>query len=298
MGSLVSKYDASDDNFGDYSGESTIRRVDAASSVPVHHIAERILKSWLVHLPLIVTVALAAVLAAHGPIAQFAHYHEFADQSVLAGVPHAADVLSNLAFAAVAVWGLLRLWPTLAGAAGRHGVRLFLAALLLTAFGSGLYHLAPSDARLVWDRLPIALACAGLLAAVRAECVSALHAQRDVALLAVFALLSVGWWRFTARYGEGDLRPYLLLQLLPLILIPLWQWIYRAPRRDRLAFAFAFGLYAAAKVAELLDHQVLAALGAISGHTLKHLLAAAAAAVIVGRLVDRRQAPSSMRVIA
>ena len=54
--------------------------------------------------------------------------------------------------------------------AGRHGYRLFLVGLLLTAFGSGLYHLAPDNARLVWDRLPIALACAGLLAAVRAEC--------------------------------------------------------------------------------------------------------------------------------
>ena len=60
------------------------------------------MKRWLVHLPLVVTVSLGALLLAHGPIAQFAHYHEFADQSVLLGVPHAADVLSNLGFAAVA----------------------------------------------------------------------------------------------------------------------------------------------------------------------------------------------------
>ena len=250
--------------------------------MPVHYIWERILKTWLVHLPLAVTVALAAALVAHGPIAQFAHYHEFADRSVLMGVPHAADVLSNLAFAAVAVWGLLRVRPM------RIGYLLFLGALLLTAFGSALYHLAPDDAALVWDRLPIALACAGLLAAVRAECVTALHEKRDVVLLGMFASFSVGWWQFTGMFGAGDLRPYLLLQILPLVLIPLWQWIYRAPRRDRIAFASALALYAVAKVAEVYDHQVLAALGVVSGHTIKHLLAAGAAAVIVGRLIERR----------
>ena len=37
------------------------------------------------------------------------------------------------------------------------------------------------------------------------------------------------------------------------------------------------GLYAAAKLMELADQAVLDALGVTSGHTLKHLLAAAAA---------------------
>lgn len=262
------------------------------------------MKRWLVHLPLVVTISLGALLLAHGPIPQLAHYNEFADQSVLLGVPHAADVLSNLGFAAVAVWGLLRLWPMQAGAwlnAGRHGYRLFLAGLLLTAFGSGLYHLAPDNARLVWDRLPIALACAGLLAAVRAECLSKPDARTDTWWLGVFAVLSVAWWYLSEQRGAGDLRPYVLLQCLPLILIPLWQFIYRAPRRDRIAFGCALALYAVAKFAELNDHELFAAFGVISGHTIKHLLASAAAAVIVGRLIGRQQAPhtpSSTRVIA
>jgi hypothetical protein len=262
------------------------------------------LKRWLLQLPLVVTVSLGALLLAHGPIPQLAHYNEFADQSVLLGVPHAADVLSNLGFAAVAIWGLWRLWPMRADAslnAGRHGYRLFLVGLLLTAFGSGLYHLAPDNAHLVWDRLPIALACAGLLAAVRAECLPKADARTDTCLLGVFAVLSVAWWYFTEQRGAGDLRPYVLLQCLPLILIPLWQFIYRAPRRDRIAFGCALALYAVAKFAELNDHQVLAALGVVSGHTIKHLLASAAAAVIVGRLVERQQAPhapSSARVVA
>jgi hypothetical protein len=258
--------------------------------------AETTLKRSLIHLPLLVTVVLCGLLLAHGPIAQMPRYHAFADQSVVLGVPHGADVLSNLGFALVAAWGLLRLWPMQgvpALDAGRHGYRLFLVALLLTAIGSAFYHLAPDNARLVWDRLPIALACAGLLAGVRAQCRAEPHARAATVWLALFAVAGVAWWAVTEQRGAGDLRPYLLLQVLPLVLIPLWQWIYRAPRRDRLAFAVAIALYVAAKFAELGDHALLAASGLVSGHTLKHLLATAAAAVLVARLVERqRPAPA------
>lgn len=247
------------------------------------------MKRSLAPLPVLVTFALCGLLLACGPIAQLPNYHQFADRSVLAGLPHAADVLSNIGFAVVAIWGLLRL-RRMPEAAGRHGYRLFLAALLMTAIGSAFYHLAPDNARLVWDRLPIALACAGLLAAVRAECLSKPDSRAAAWSLGIFAVLSVAWWHVTEQNRAGDLRPYLLLQTLPLVLIPLWQFIYRAPRRDQLAFGCALALYVAAKFAELNDHMLLAAFGVISGHTIKHLLAAAAAAVLVARLVERRQA--------
>ncbi len=243
------------------------------------------MKRSLVHLPLIIVATLCALLAAHGPIAQYSSYHAFADQSVLIGVPHGADVLSNIGFALVAVWGLLRLWQM--DGPGRHGYRLFLVALLMTAAGSALYHLAPGDARLVWDRIPIALACAGLMAAVRAECLHKRSSLAGSVLLGVLAALSVLWWYVSGPDGTGDLRPYLLIQGLPLLLIPLWQWVHGAPRRDRRAFGLALALYVLAKWAELNDQALLDALGVISGHTIKHLLATAAAAVIVGGLVAR-----------
>jgi hypothetical protein len=106
-------------------------------------------------------------------------------------------------------------------------------------------------------------------------------------MLSLFAVASVAWWTITDRFGHGDLRPYLLLQGLPLVLVPLWQWTGQAPRRDKLAFGAALVLYCLAKAAELYDHFVLDALGLASGHTLKHLLATAAAALIVGCLVRR-----------
>jgi hypothetical protein len=278
--------------------------IDGASLPHFHPVAEIILKRSLVHLPLLVTVVLCALLLAHGPIPQLENYHQFADRAVMWGVPNGADVFSNLGFALVAAWGLLRLWPMQGVAsldAGRHGYRLFLMALLLTSIGSSFYHLAPDNARLVWDRIPIALACAGLLAAVRAECLAKPSSRAATVGLSMFAIASVAWWAVTERQGAGDLRPYQLLQGLPLVLIPLWQWLYHAPRGDKLAFGCAIALYGAAKCAELGDHALLSALGVISGHALKHLLAAAAAAVLVARLVERQRAPhqhDSLQVIA
>lgn len=248
----------------------------------------------LAYLPVVIVALAVVAMAAHGPIAQLMHYHEFADHSQWLGIPHAADVLSNLGFAVVAIWGAVRLWPALFPVRERanfessfYGYALFIASLFLTALGSSFYHLAPDDARLVWDRLPISLACAGLLAAVRAETHAGAHPQRDVLLLSAFAIFSVAWWRFTDLHGEGDLRPYLLLQALPLVLIPLWQWIYGAAKAERLTFAAAIALYVAAKAAELHDHEIFAVLGWISGHTVKHLLSSLATWVIVWRLVCR-----------
>lgn len=245
-------------------------------------------------LPTFLTVLIAAAMLVHGPIYQPAHYHDFANDHALWGMPNAADVLSNLGFALVGGWGFAIFWrqryqPQLASA--WPGYFLFAGALILTAIGSGFYHWAPDNARLVWDRLPIALACAGLLAGMHAQiCNDTWRQSMMVTLsLALFGAASVGWWYYTEQItghrGAGDLRPYLLLQGLPLLLIPIWQAQYAAPKADRLAFGFAILLYVLAKVAEVNDHAVLALLGFVSGHTLKHLLATAASAVIVWRMV-------------
>jgi hypothetical protein len=228
----------------------------------------------------IVLLAVAAMLV-YGPIAQLADYHHFADRREWLGIAHVADVLSNLGFAVVGVYGLRLAWGARGHPAferGRAGYVLFFASLLLTAFGSGWYHLAPDNARLVLDRLPIALACAGLLAAVWRETLGG--GRWPVVALAAVAVASVGWWRYTDLQGSGDLRLYLLLQLLPLVLIPVLQWQQGWPRRERWAFGAALGLYLLAKACELADHSLFETLALVSGHTLKHLLASLAAAVV------------------
>jgi hypothetical protein len=262
-----------------------------------HSITEEItMDRLLARLPLWITLAAGLALLAHGPIAQWAHYHDFADQRTALGLPRAADVLSNAGFALLGLWGLWRLWPKRRDPlirAGWPGYCLFLIALTLTAIGSSYYHLAPDNARLLWDRLPIALACAGLLAGVRAETQGGSNPWLETLGFAMLAVASVLWWSFTERQGAGDLRPYLLVQGLPILLIPLWQAIHREPAADRRAFALGILLYVVAKAAELHDHECFDRLGWISGHTLKHLLATAAAGVLIHRLVQRNRASSA-----
>ncbi|MBR0871038.1 hypothetical protein JQ633_11760 [Bradyrhizobium tropiciagri] len=250
----------------------------------------RPVKPWAKYTPAIITIGIIAAFALHGRIAQPANYNDFADHSALFGVPHAGDVLSNIGFALVAIWGWLALRPWRGSdrlRAGWPGYRLFLIGLFLTAFGSAFFHLAPGNGRLTWDMLPIALAGAGLLVGVHGDVRPGSKTNIEAIGLALFAAAAVAWWVYTDSNGAGDLRPYLLLQVLPLVLIPLWQAIYRAPRTDRIAFAAAMGLYVVAKLAELFDHQIASALGFVSGHTLKHLLATAATAAIVWGLTRR-----------
>jgi hypothetical protein len=237
-------------------------------------------------LPALTFTLICLAMLIHGPIAQPADYHRFADDSRTGGIPHAADVVSNLGFAVVGLLGWFALWSRRKEAAIRMawpGYALFLIGLVLTAAGSGYYHLAPDDARLVWDRLPIGLACAGLLVGVRADTLPGIHAVAETAFLGLYAVGSVLWWYF----GGGDLRPYLLLQILPLVLIPVWQALARSPRAERLWFAAGLGCYILAKFAELQDHEIARATAWLTGHTLKHLLATLAAALIVMALVRR-----------
>lgn len=239
-------------------------------------------------LPATITLLIAAALLLHGPIAQDPAYHRFADGRAALGIPNAADVLSNLPFALVGLWGLLALardgrqrfdmaWP---------GYRSFLAALVLIAMGSAYYHLAPDNGTLLWDRLPIALACAGLLSAVYAETHERTPPWLNAALAGA-AVASVLWWWLTERSGAGDLRPYALVQGLPVILIPLWQHLHGCARADRLAFGAAIVLFVASKAAEVGDAAIFEATGVASGHTLKHLLAAAAAGIVTARIATR-----------
>lgn len=231
------------------------------------------------NLALYVAGILILALAVHGPIPQLVNYHAFADQRTLLGIPHAGDVLSNLGFLLVAAYGAVRMWRS---GRGDPAQVLFLAALAMTALGSTWYHLAPDNARLVWDRLPIALACAALLAGALPQPKLALP------VLAVSAAMSVWWWAIT-----GDLRPYLLFQVAPLVIIPLLQWQFGAPMAQRRMFALAIVLYVLAKLCEVGDQGLFDALGIVSGHTLKHLFATLAAFVLVHRFGGMRAVRSS-----
>lgn len=257
--------------------------MNSKSSAPALPSAAAQPRAWW--LGLAASILLAGLWLA-GPVAQWDNYHAFADTRSWLGVPYTADVLSNLPFLGVASFGLWRLsrsaldWPS------RRAWQLFCVALLCTCAGSAFYHWAPNNAALVFDRIPIAWACVALSGALLAEHVHARFASPSMlAMGLIVATGAVAYWWFTEQRGQGDLRPYLFVQILPMLLVPL-TLLMRLPALHTActppsAWWAVLGLYAAAKATEAADHAVLGATGWISGHTLKHLLAAAAAAWIV-----------------
>jgi hypothetical protein len=238
-------------------------------------------------------VALAAITAVFTllePIPQWPGYHAFADRRAFLGITNAHNVLSNLALVLVGGWGMV----FLSGQGGRRACGelrpaywVFFAGLLLTGAGSAAYHLHPDNATLVWDRLPMSVMFMGFLASVIGEHAGARAARSWLAPLVLAGVASVAWWAWTEAAGAGDLRPYGLVQFLPLPCIGLMLFLYRSPPGYVPYVVTMIALYGLAKLGEHFDREVYALTGVVGGHALKHLLAAMAAGAVLSMLFRR-----------
>ena len=229
--------------------------------------------------------AFALVLFAAPPIPQDPAYHQMADTRRAFGVANGLNVLSNAPFALVGVFGLVGVFRRHGGEVGEADSRqagpylALFGGTALTAIGSAYYHLAPDNARLVWDRLPMACVCAGLMTVVLAECVSARAARRLFWPVLASAAMSVGYWRWSELRGAGDLRPYVLVQYGTLLAIALLLALFPGRLRGERYLIAGLIAYGVAKGFEMADTFVFdVTRHVVSGHTIKHLIAAAALA--------------------
>ncbi len=223
----------------------------------------------------LVFAPLAALLLAVAPIPQDPAYHALADARAFLGIPNFANVASNAAFLLVGALGLACCLN--AGFAGaRASWTMFFLGTLLVAFGSAHYHWSPDSNTLVWDRLPMTLGFTGLFTAVLAEHLRPGIERALLPLAIVVGLSSVGWWHYA-----DDLRFYAWVQFSPLASIVLVLLVYPGRYSHRAYWVYGLACYALAKLTELGDHAIYSATsGAISGHSLKHLLAALAAFLV------------------
>jgi hypothetical protein len=225
--------------------------------------------------------ALAAVLLL-APIAQDPAYHDFADRRGLLGIPNFLNIASNLAFLAVGIAGML-LCATRKDLGARRAWLACFTGVTLVFFGSAYYHLAPDNGTLVWDRLPMSIGFMALSVAVLADYINPRLEKILLAPAIVLGPASVIWWHYT-----DDLRPYVLVQFLPLLLLPALLFLFRGARQDRGFLLTALLIYMLSKLAEHLDHALFGLTGeVVSGHSLKHLLAATALLVIYWMLRRR-----------
>jgi len=242
----------------------------------------------------IIAVSVTAILVVFllvPPVAQDPAYHQFADTRSLLGVNNFLNVASNLPFFAVGLWGLLLV--------GRYGEKtclpglhaayvVFFSGVILTALGSAYYHLNPANGPLIWDRLPMTIGFAGLFSVIVGEFVSVRIARRILVPLLLIGYASVEYWAFTESIGAGDLRPYAVVQFLPMLLIPVILVKYQPAIGTSKYFWVMLAFYVFAKLFEQLDAQIYDAGQLLSGHSIKHLFAALTPATLLYALLQRR----------
>jgi ceramidase len=223
-------------------------------------------------------------LALHKAIPQDDSYHMFADRRTVLGIPNFWNVVSSLPFLLIGIAGLRALREHGSTGALRPlylAYATFFVGAILTAFGSAYYHLNPDTSTLTWDRLPMGVVFMAFVAIIVGEHIEPQLGRRCLPFLVLIGIFSVAYWQYTELLGRGDLRLYVLVQFLPMLLVPLIMLLFPS-RLSKVYFIWGIvGAYAAAKILEVLDERIYRAVGILSGHTLKHLAAAAGVYLLV-----------------
>jgi hypothetical protein len=240
---------------------------------------------------IVAVLALGSLAAAFfvKPLPQDPAYHHFADQRTLLGIPNFMDVASNLPFFGVGlagVYNVLRRRDVYYPVPEARSAWLILGiAIFLTGIGSSFYHRVPNDSSLFGDRLPMAIGFSAVLGLMLWERVDRTLGAR---LWAPLVLAGVG----SLLYGQAqnDFRFYYLLQGWAVLLVPVILLLFPAPWSGTGWLWLGLGLYALAKVFEGLDAPIYRTVGVVSGHSLKHVAAAAGSWFLFVHLIRRRPA--------
>ena len=120
-----------------------------------------------------------------------------------------------------------------------------------------------------------------------------------VALLPVLLVIgatSVIHWLATERAGVGNVMPYAILQAYTMAAVLLLALTLPSRYTRASDIYWVFGAYLAAKVTETLDVQIWEwTAGIVSGHSLKHFVAALSGVIVCITLLRRRpHSPSAV----
>ncbi len=237
---------------------------------------------WLIRTALIFIVLLCGVLLATNPILQKTSYHLLMDSRTWLLIPNFADVISNLPFAIIGIVGLIYCLRNIKDTS--ISWRVFFIGLMLVALGSSYYHWNPNNQTLVWDRLPMTICFMSLFVALVHDNISIQLEKRLLPASLLLGASSVIYWHYT-----GDLRFYAFIQFGTLAAIPLILFLYKSHYTHRHYLLYGLLFYILAKILELNDSRVFElSTRLISGHTAKHLSAAAATYCIYLMLKKRR----------
>jgi len=223
----------------------------------------------LKYIALLLAALFMAIFLYHkGPLPQEQWYHQFIDTRIFLGIPNAMDVLSNIFFVIVGILGMREVGNVL-GLDTKKSWWWFFFSILLIAPGSAYYHWSPNDTTLIWDRLPMSMGFMGLYIVLLCEHI---HLKFEKALYPTLLLgiFSVVTWVIT-----NDLRFYYWVQFSSFITIPIILLLFKSRYGKKYLYVVTLVFYGLAKWTEVKDKEIFYATSEmISGHTLKHILAA------------------------
>lgn len=258
---------------------SHFRQKNSSEPNTLQSTSKRSLFDWRYTLLIVIALALGILAIYFSPIRQSRNFYDYADQRLLLGIPHFWNVVSNLGFLIVGIIGLRDNMrnPLAINQSLSFAYQLFFISLIGAFLGSSLYHLSPGPFTLMIDRLPITIGFICLYCIVIAEYLSPTLGRTMLLPTLAYGVLSVIYWYMTDVIdGRGDMAPYVLVQLLPIIHIPLILWLYPNSHNPTRYYLYALGLYVLCKLAESNDDEIYELTSQVSGHCLKHILAALA----------------------
>ncbi len=205
------------------------------------------------------------------PISQDLSYHQFADKRTILGVNNFFDVASNLPFLITGLLGISYLYRNWGVSSSWSWLILFVS-IFFVALGSSYYHLNPENKTLTWDRLPMSIGFMALFVITLTDYVNNKLEKWLLIPMCLVGITSVIYWHIT-----DDLRIYAWVQFVSMALLLIIISVYKPSHLQTKYLIYAFILYTFSKLAEHFDQQIYELIGQIvSGHTLKHLLAATA----------------------
>lgn len=229
----------------------------------------------------VITFAAIVLLFVIGPICQDHQYHLFADEREILNIANFWNVISNIPFLVIGVLGMLFIIKK----NKRDNVKLwmnsfvFFIGIFFTGMGSMYYHLNPTNQTLIWDRLPMTVSFMAFFSIIISKFMCARSGSRILIPLVLIGIMSIIYWQMTESRGAEDLRFYVLVQFLPIILIPVILVMFKANTDFKKYFWMILITYAGAKFFEACDLLIFDVTQCISGHTIKHMVAAMAPAI-------------------
>lgn len=230
-------------------------------------------------------------------------YHLFADARSCLGIPNFFNTASNLGFLAAGASMLILLYTRRRKFAGmfieRGELWIFVvlyAATLMVTFGSGYYHLVPDNARLFWDRLPMTLVASAFVGTIVADRFGARAGVWSLVVLFVLSCGSLAYWLATQSLAQDNVWPYIATVYGSLAFAVVAMALFPSRYTHAHAAWITLAIYIIAMAFDTwLDAPLYAGGAILSGHSLKHLLAALALFWLGWGALPKRRAKLPMR---